>query len=144
MDSAKRIASGTWGQAWLDGDFVSECYGCKLAVKTKKEKVNMAGQMAEDNKVTGLELTGTIKLHKCSSRMARLIGDRLKSGIDVRFTIISKLADPDAYGAERICATGVSFDDLTLADWESGKLGQVECPFTYTDYNFLDLIPEVQ
>lgn len=40
--------------------------------------------------------------------------------------------------------TGVSFDDLTLADWESGKLGEVECPFTYTDYNFLDLIPEVQ
>lgn len=142
MDSAKRVANGTWGQIWLDGDYVSECYGCKLAVKTTKEKIHLAGQMAGDNKITGIELTGTLKLYKCSSRMARLIGDKMKSGQDVRFTIISKLADPDTYGAERISATGVSFDDLTLADWESGKIGQTECPFTYTDYQYLDLMPE--
>lgn len=142
MDSAKRVASGTWGQVWLDGDYVSECYGCKLAVKTTKEKIRLAGQMAGDNKITGIELTGTLKLYKCNSRMARLIGDKLKSGRDVRFTVISKLADPDAYGAERISVTGVSFDDLTLADWESGKIGQIEVPFTYTNYEFLDLMPE--
>lgn len=142
MDSAKRVANGTWGQVWLDGEYVSECYGCKMAVKTTKEKIHLAGQMAEDNKVTGIELTGTLKLYKCSSRMGRLIGDKMKNGQDVRFTVISKLADPDAYGAERISATGVSFDDLTLADWESGKIGQTECPFTYTNYQYLDLMPE--
>jgi hypothetical protein len=142
MDSAKRVANGTFGQVWLDGDLVSECYGCKLSVKTTKEKVYIPGKMAVDNKITGIELTGTVKLYKCSSRMARLIGEKLKNGQDVRFTLISKLDDPDTYGAERISATGVSFDDLTLADWESGKLGQVECPFTYTDYTFLDLMPE--
>ncbi|QEY34616.1 phage portal protein [Caproiciproducens galactitolivorans] len=143
MDNAKRIISGTWGEVWLDGEYVSECYGCKLAVKVNKEKVQLAGKMAVDNKVTNIELTGSLKLHKCSSRMARLIGEKIKSGQDVRFTIISKLADPDAYGAERVCVTGVSFDDLTLADWEVGKNGSVEAPFTYTDYSFLDLIPEV-
>ncbi len=142
MDSAKRIVSGTWGEVWLDGDYVSECYGCKLAAKTNKEKVQLAGKMAVDNKVTNIELTGSLKLHKCSSRMARVIGEKLKSGRDVRFTVISKLDDPDAYGAERVSATGVSFDDLTLADWEVGKIGSTENPFTYTDYEFLDLIPE--
>lgn len=140
--SAKRIASGTWGQVWLDGDLVSECYGCKVVAKTTKEKVTICGQMFQDNKVTQLEGTGAVKLNKTSSRMARLIGDKLKSGKDVRFTLISKLDDPDMYGAERIAVTGVSFDDLTLADWEGGKLGQVECAFTYTDYKFLDMIPE--
>lgn len=142
MDSAKRIISGTWGEVWLDGDYVSECYGCKLAVKANKEKVQLAGQMAVDNKVTSIELTGSLKLYKCSSRMARVIGDQLKSGKDIRFTIISKLDDPDAYGAERVSVTGVSFDDLTLADWEVGKTGTVESPFTYSDYKFLDLISE--
>lgn len=142
MDNAKRVINGSWGQVWLDSDYVSECYGCKLAVKTTKEKIHLAGQMAEDNKITGLELTGTLKLYKCSSRMGRLIADKLKNGQDVRFTIISKLDDPDAYGAERISVTGVSFDDLTLADWETGKIGQTECPFTYTDYKYLDTIPE--
>ena len=38
---------------------------------------------------------------------------------DVRFTLISKLADPDAYGAERVSITGVQMDDLTLFDWEA-------------------------
>lgn len=140
--SAKRIANGTFGQVWLDGDYVSECYACKLAAKTTKEKIHLAGQMAVDNKITDIELTGSVKLYKSSSRMIRLIGDKLKAGQDVRFTIISKLDDPDAYGAERISVTGVSFDDLTLADWENGKYGQIECPFTFTDYKFLDMIPE--
>jgi len=142
MDSAKRIINGTWGEVWLDGEYASECYGCKLAVKTNKEKIQMAGKMASDNKVTGIELTGSLKLHKCNSRMARLIGDKLKQGKDVRFTIISKLDDPDAYGAERVAVTGVSFDDLTIADWEVGKTGSTENPFTYTDYNYLDMITE--
>lgn len=142
MDSAKRVISGTWGEVWLDGEYVSECYGCKLAVKATKEKIQMAGKMAVDNKITNIELTGSLKLYKCNSRMARLIGDQLKAGKDVRFTIISKLDDPDAYGAERVSVTGVSFDDLTLADWEVGKTGSTENPFTYSDYNFLDKITE--
>jgi len=142
MDSAKRVVSGTWGEVWVDGDYVSECYGCKLAVKSNKDKIAMSGKMATDNKVSSIELTGSLKLYKCNSRMARLIGDKLKQGRDVRFTVISKLDDPDAYGAERVAVTGVSFDDLTLADWEVGKTGTIESPFTYTDYNFLDLITE--
>ncbi len=142
MDSAKRVISGTWGEVWLDGDYVSECYGCKLAVKANKEKIVMAGKMATDNKITSIELTGSLKLYKCNSRMALKIGDNLKKGIDSRFTVISKLDDPDAYGTERVSVTGVSFDDLTLADWEVGKTGTVESPFTYTDYDFLDQIVE--
>ena len=71
--------------------------------------------------------------------MAGKIGDKLKQGKDVRFTVISKLDDPDAYGAERVAVTGVSLDDLTLADWEVGKTGSTENPFTYTDYSFLDM-----
>ena len=33
---------------------------------------------------------------------------------------------------------GVSFDDLTLADWEAAKLGTIEAPFTFEDYDLLD------
>lgn len=36
--------------------------------------------------------------------------------------------------------SNVSFDDLTLADWEAKSVGKVECPFTFTDYEFLDEI----
>lgn len=140
MDSAKRIMNGTWGEVWLDGEYVSECYGLQAKVSFNKETVNLCGRMAEDKKVTSISCTGSLKLHKVNSRMALAIGEKIKKGEDVRFTVISKLADPDAYGAERVVLRNVSFDDLTLADWEVAKNGTVEAPFTFTDYEFLDTV----
>ena len=140
MDSAKRVISGTWGEVWLDGDKVSECYGLQAKVSFNKEDVALCGQMASDKKVTSIECTGSLRMHKVTSRMALALGENIRNGKDVRFTIVSKLKDPDAYGAERVVLSNVSFDDLTLADWEAKSVGKVECPFTFTDYEFLDEI----
>ena len=140
MDSAKRVISGTWGEVWLEGDKVSECYGLQAKVSFNKEDIALCGQMASDKKVTSIECTGSLRMHKVTSRMALAIGENIRKGKDVRFTIVSKLKDPDAYGAERVVLSNVSFDDLTLADWEAQSVGKVECPFTFTDYEFLDEI----
>ena len=140
MDSAKRVISGTWGEVWLDGDKVSECYGLQAKVSFNKEDIALCGQMASDKKVTSIECTGSLRMHKVTSRMALAIGENIRNGKDVRFTIVSKLKDPDAYGAERVVLSNVSFADLTLADWEAKSVGKVECPFTFTDYEFLDEI----
>ena len=140
MDSAKRVISGTWGEVWLEGDKVSEGYGLQAKVSFNKEDIALCGQMASDKKVTSIECTGSLRMHKVTSRMALAIGENIRNGKDVRFTIVSKLKDPDAYGAERVVLSNVSFDDLTLADWEAKSVGKVECPFTFTDYEFLDEI----
>ena len=140
MDSAKRVVSGTWGEVWLDGDKVSECYGLQAKASFNKEDIALCGQMASDKKVTSIDCTGSLRLHKVTSRMAQAIGENIRNGRDVRFTIVSKLKDPDAYGAERVVLRTGSFDDLTLADWEAKSVGKVECPFTFTDYEFLDVI----
>ena len=140
MDSAKRVVSGTWGEVWLDDDKVSECYGLQAKASFNKEDIALCGQMASDKKVTSFDCTGSLRLHKVTSRMAQAIGESIRNGRDVRFTIVSKLKDPDAYGAERVVLRNVSFDDLTLADWEAKSVGKVECPFTFTDYEFLDVI----
>ena len=140
MDSAKRVVSGTWGEVWLDGDKVSECYGLQAKASFNKEDIALCGQMASDKKVTSIDCTGSLRLHKVTSRMAQAIGEHIRNGRDVRFTIVSKLKDPDAYGAERVVLRNVSFDDLTLADWEAKSVGKVECPFTFTDYEFLDVL----
>ena len=142
MDSSKRVINGTWGEVWLDSDNVGECYGLQLKVSFKKEDIAMCGQMAIDKKITGMDCTGAMKLYKSTSRMAKKLADTVSAGRDVRFTVISKLADPDAYGAERVSVSGVSFDDLTIADWEANKAGMVEAPFTFTKYEYLDMIPE--
>lgn len=140
MDSAKRVISGTWGQVWLDGEQVGECYGLQAKSTFNKEEVALCGQMEVDTKVTSIKNTGSLRLHKVSTRMALAIGEAIRNGRDVRFTIVSKLADPDAYGAERVTLKNVSFDDLTLADWEAKQNGKVECPFTFTGFEFLDTI----
>ena len=72
--------------------------------------------------------------------MIKAIGQQIKEGKEPRFAIIGKLADPDSDGVERIAINNVSFDDLTLFDFEVGAVGQVECPFTFTDMETIDLI----
>ena len=140
MDSAKRVMNGTWGEVWLDGDYVSECSGLQAKIAANKTEINICGKMATDKKITNISCTGTLKLHKVNSRMAIAIGNSIKAGRDPRFTIISKLDDPDAYGSERVVIRNVSFDDLTLADWEVAKNGAVDAPFTFTDFEFLDSV----
>jgi hypothetical protein len=138
--TGNRIMSGTWGEVWLDGEYVGECYGLQAKMAMTKEDVALCRQMATDKKVTGISYTGTMKMHKVNSRMVIVIGNKIKKGIDPRFTIISKLDDPDAYGAERVGIKNASFDDLTIADWEVAKKGSIEAPFTFTDYEMLDQV----
>lgn len=140
MDSAKRVISGTWGQVWLSGELVGECYGLQAKVSYNKEDISLCGQMGVDSKVKSYKGTGSLRMHKVSTRMGAAVGGEIRNGKDVRFTVISKLADPDSYGTERVALKNVSFDDLTLADWEADNLGKVECPFTFTDYEYLDQI----
>ena len=136
--SAKRIMNGTFGELWLNGEKVAECYGLQAKTTFNKEEINQCGDLAVDSKITSIKNTGSMKLNKVFSRMASALTESISTGTDVRFTIISKLADPDAYGAERIALYDVSFDDLTLADWEAKKAGTVECPFTFIRAEFLD------
>lgn len=140
FDNAKRVMSGTHGHLWLDGEEVAEIAGFQAKVSLEKEEVPMAGVMWSGHKVKGISGKGTVRLHKVNSRMMQLIGNKIRSGQDPRFVIMSKLDDPDAYGAERVCVKDVSFDDLTLADWELKSLAKIECPFTFGDYELMDMV----
>lgn len=135
-----RVMNGTWGEIWLDGDKVSECTAFQAKIALNKTAISQCGSMAEDTKIIGYKGTGSVKMNKVYSRMATKIGDAIKQGRDLRFVIISKLADPDALGAERVAVKNVSFDDLTLADWVASTPGTVDAPFTFTDYDFLDQV----
>ena len=142
IDSAKRVINGTWGEAWADGDKLAETTALQAKVGLNKETVNLCGRFMTDTKATSASGTGSLTLFKVDSGLAQRMGS-IKNGVDRRITLISKLKDPDSWGAERVALYGVSFDDLTLADWQAATMGSVTAPFTFTDYEFLDLI-EVQ
>jgi hypothetical protein len=136
----KRIMNGTFGELWLDGEYVGEAYKAQAQVEFNKEEIKQCGTFFVDNKVVGCKGTGSVTMHKVNSRMAGKIATMIKDKKDVRFTLISKLDDPDAYGAERVSITGVQFDDLTLFDWEAQKPLETETPFIFTGYEYLDQI----
>lgn len=142
MDRASRVMSGTWGELWLDGEKVADVYKFQAKRTANKEKIALCGQMATDTKTMSTEGTGSLGIYKTTSLMNIKVGDALEKGQDPRFTLIGKLADPDAYGAERVAIYNVSFDDETVADWEAGVVGKIECPFTWTKREFLDTVVE--
>ena len=136
--NAKGAINGTWGSLWINDREVGEVKSFQVKVEFQKEEVKIAGQMATDTKYMGYSVKGSLSLHKVNSRMIHFISDSIKAGKEPRFTLIGKLADPDADGVERIVVKNVSFDDLTLMDWEVGSIGQSEHPFTATAWEVLD------
>lgn len=142
IDTAKRMLTGTWGEVWLDGEKIAECTACQLRVSKNKETINLCGQFMTDTKATSASGTGSLTLYKVDSGFAQKQSG-LQDGEDRRFTVVSKLKAPDSYGAERVAVYNVSFDDLTLADWQAATVGTVTTPFTFSRYEFLDEI-EVQ
>ena len=140
MLDATKVINGTYGTVFLGDDEVGEMKSFQAKLEFQKEEIKIAGQMALDTKLMGYSGKGSLQLHKVNSRMVKTLLNEIKEGKDPRFTLIGKLADPNSEGAERIAIKNVSFDDLTLFDFEVGALGQTECPFTFTDYDFLDLI----
>ena len=134
----RKVINGTHGSLWINDQEVSEVKSFQVKAEFQKEEVKIAGQMATDTKYMGYSIKGSLSLHKVNSRMIKFISDSIKAGKEPRFTLIGKLADPDADGVERIAVKNVSFDDLTLMDWEVGAIGQSEHPFTATAWEVLD------
>lgn len=137
---SRTVINGTWGEVWLDDEKLGEQKGLQAKINFQKEDVDLPRSMAKHKKVVGWDGTGTLRLYKVNTRVAKKVQTLIKDGKDVRFTIVSKLADPDADGAERVVIRDVSFDDLTLVDFEPKKVLETEMPFTFTDYDFIDQI----
>lgn len=135
---ASRVRSGTWGTLWLDGEQVAECYGCQIKVNKNKEDVQRCRTLISGKKMTGVSITGSVRIYNATSRLIQAEGAALSKGQDLRHTLISLLDDPDNPNPQRIAVEGLSFDDLTLADWQAAQLGQIEAPFTAESFKILD------
>ena len=140
MVEAKRIINGTFAEIWVNNDYIAECSKGQAKVEFTKEEIKQCNQIFTDYKKVACKGTGSITLHKVNSRMGLTNTRFVTEYKDERFTIMMSLNDPDAYGAERVVLTGVDFDDLTLFDFEAQKPLEVEVPFTFTGYEYLDTI----
>lgn len=134
--AANRVMSGTWGQVWVASELWAEVSAFQAKFTYTKEDQQMAGQMAVDTKIVNAKGTGSITIKKVFSRTANHSNQVLK-GIDERLTIIGKLGDPDAYGAERVAFYNVSLDEEAIMDWKAGGTTEITIPFTFTEREWL-------
>lgn len=137
---ASRVINGSWGEVWVDDDYMAEVTALEAKVTLDKQEVNQTRTLEKGYKITGIDGKGTIKLNKVTSYFINKISDNLQAGKTTTATIISKLDDPDAIGTEQVKLNGCVFDELTLVNWEAKKLGEESIPFTFTSWEILDSI----
>lgn len=135
-----RVINGTFGEVWVDNDYMAEVIGLEAKIKLDTADVNMVRTLKKGTKVTGISGSGTLKLNKVTSYFIKKIGDNIKVGKATRAIIITNLNDPEALGAERVALNDCVFTELTLADWEAGKLGEESIPFTFGGFDVLEAI----
>ena len=136
---AQQVMNGTWGEVWIDGDYMAEVTAFKAEVALDKSDVAMVRKLAKASKITGITCTGSLTMNKVSSYFIKKLNDSLKAGREVVCTIIAKLDDPDAIGSERIVVKDATFSKLTLADWKAKTLGEESVDFTFTDWDIQDV-----
>ena len=136
--TSDQVFNGTYGEVWFDGDYMAETESLKAEVDLSYESVSRARNLADGKKLIGIEGKGEVKLKKVSSYVTKKMSGKLKKGKSPSFTIISKIDDPDAIGAERVALYGCKFDKMILADWERKKVGEESYSFTFEDWELLD------
>ena len=132
-----RTLTGTWGEIWVDGELIAELSKIEVKVSANREDVQL--DIDVDSKMTGIKGEFTLTIKKAYTRYNKVL-ESWKKGVDLRSQIITKLADPDAFGAERVALYNVSFDDETIMDFAAGNTGKTTHPFTFSKREWLDRV----
>ena len=140
--NAQQVMSGTEGEVWIDGDYMAQATAFKAVANLIKQEVNQVKKRGKQYKTTGWEGKGSIKMNHVSSYMIDKMAHNIKDGHQTVCTIVAKMSDPDAIGAERVVIRDATFDSLTLMDWEAKKLTDESYDFTFTDFDFLETASE--
>lgn len=139
LRSNKQI-NGTFGAVWVNNEKWMDVDTFEAKVTVDYEDVNMAEDLATHKKMTGWSGEGSLTVKKMYSRGVALMAEAVKSGIVPDITLVGKLADPDAFGSERVSLTDVTFNEFTLLAFEQKSLATEELPFNFADYDMIEAI----
>jgi hypothetical protein len=129
---ASRTILGSYGQVFIDGEWQTNFNRLEANVEMDKKELLLSGDSWKRFKKGPLKGSGTMGGFKVTSVM-------LQRGFG-KFEIISKLADPESQGFERIRLKNVLVDGLQLANWKAGEMVEEEVKFTFEEYELLDPI----
>lgn len=137
---ANKVINGSHGTCWISGDKILDLESLELKVTLEYEDVYVAESMSKQRKYMGWTGEGSVVCKKVYSRGANLLAKAVKSGQLPDVTIVSKLADPDSYGQERVTVSSVTFNEFLLTKIEQRTLLQEELSFEFGDFDVLEAI----
>lgn len=138
---ASRVISGNFGEIWSDGVWLSNFFSGEASGDITYEKVKRAGTRKVGNKATTIEYSGTITGYKITSELAyRVAAINSDSSAPFVTELIMKLADPQAYGYERVRLKGVQFTKIDIMKFEHGSIVETEWPFVFDDFEWINPI----
>ncbi|MFJ5771403.1 phage tail tube protein [Psychrobacillus sp. NPDC093180] len=132
--------NGTFGSLWVNGEKWMDIESFEAKVTINYEDVNMSEDLATHKKMTGWSGEGSMTVKKVYSRGANLMANAVKTGILPDINLVGKLADPDAFGAERVDIREVTFNEFMLMKFEQKTKMTEDLPFNFADYDPIDLI----
>ncbi|MED1850350.1 phage tail tube protein [Brevibacillus borstelensis] len=138
--NASRVINGTYGRVWVDGELWAEVDSFEAKVTINYEDVNFAGEGATFKKAIGWTGEGSMTIKKIHSRIQQKMAAAVRRGEYPRLQIVGKVADPSAFGAERIAFYDVTVNEFLLLRFEQKTLGSEEIPFAFSDYEAIDSI----
>lgn len=141
LPAVGKVISGTHGYFWWNNSICYEITSFEAKIKTNRETINFSGQMWDDSKLMGVSGTWTAKIKKIYSR-GKTYAEKLSAGIDERLSLISKLEDPDNGGTERVQLMSCWLDELTLQEFENGKITEDEFSGGFVGFKYLDTIAD--
>ena len=132
---ANRIIRGSFGTAWLNNEKLYEVRSLEAKVSLTYEELHLNGEFGTRRRYMGFDISGTVVLHKVSSRVPKLMGAGPKTGQLPAIKLDVALRDPDVKGAQRIVLDDVTLDEFTLAQFENNTVLEESVPFHAADYD---------
>lgn len=140
MPDSRRIINGTYGRVWVGGELWAEVDSFEAKVTVNYEDVTFPMDGATYKKGTGWTGEGSMTIKKIYSRVQRSMAQAVKNGIYPRFEIVGLVADPDAFGYERVALHDVTLNEFNLLKFEGKTLGSETIPFGFSNYDMIDSI----
>lgn len=138
----RRRWNGNHGRVWWDGLLLFEILKFNAKVTSDREDVIIGN--SKDSKITSLTGEGSFTIKSVINRNINQYLEEWKAGHDPRATLVGLLEDPDMVDGqkERCSIDNVWFKELSLMDFEKGKVVEKEFPFGFTpeDASFIETV----
>lgn len=137
-----KIIRGTFGRLWINGELASDIKSFEAKVSLDYEDIHVNGDFGTQKRYMGYSISGTMTMHKINSRILRMYSAGMMNGQLPDVRLDAALADPDSNGAQRVVLFDVTFDEVTLAQFENNTVLEEEVPFTAGSYKVTEMISD--